>query len=197
MGHRSRTSRIALCGVLGALSVAILSMGSLIPLATYCAPMLAGIALIPVLAECPERYAWMTWAAAALLGLLLVPDRELALVYALVLGPYPMLKRRIDRLRGAPVRFVCRLAVFNLTVFLCYGLLLVVFPPPGRDGGIHRRRHRADGSNAAHRQPGIFCVRCSTARDGGGLPPPAAPAASLSALNREGAPWDGMPGNYC
>ena len=131
MGRRTRTSRIALCGVLGALSVAILSMGGLIPLATYCAPMLAGMALLPVLAECPERYAWMTWAAASVLGLLLVPDRELALVYVLVLGPYPMLKRHIDRLHSAPVRFLCRLAVFDLTVVLCYGLLLVVFPMPG------------------------------------------------------------------
>lgn len=131
MQRHNRTSRIALCGVLGALSVAILAMGGLIPLATYCAPMLAGMALLPVLAECPERYAWMTWAATAVLGVLLVPDRELALVYALVLGPYPMLKERIDRLHAAPVRLACRLAAFNAAVLLCYGLLLVVFPLPG------------------------------------------------------------------
>ena len=120
MHSRTRTSHIALCGVLGALSVAILAMGGLFPLATYCAPMLAGMALIPVMAECPGRYAWMTWAAASVLGILLVPDRELALVYALVLGPYPMLKRRIDRLSRLPVRLICRLAVFNLTVLVCY-----------------------------------------------------------------------------
>ncbi len=131
MHSRTRTSHIALCGVLGALSVAILAMGGLFPLATYCAPMLAGMVLIPVMAECPGRYAWMTWAAASVLGILLVPDRELTLVYALVLGPYPMLKRRIDRLPRLPVRLICRLAVFNLTVLVCYGLLLVVFPLPG------------------------------------------------------------------
>lgn len=130
MGRRTRTFQIALCGVLGALSVAMLAMGGLIPLATYCAPMLAGMALIPVLAECPERYGWMTWAAASVLGLLLVPDRELALVYTLVLGPYPMLKRRIDRLRSLPLRLVCRLLGFNLSVLVCYALLLVVFPLP-------------------------------------------------------------------
>ena len=49
MRRRTRTFQIALCGVLGALSVAILAMGGLIPFATYCAPMLAGIALVPVL----------------------------------------------------------------------------------------------------------------------------------------------------
>ena len=131
MRRRTRTFQIALCGVLGALSVAILAMGGLLPLATYCAPMLAGIALVPVLGECPQKYGWMTWAAVSVLAVLLVPDRELSLVYALVLGPYPMLKRRIDRLGSAWVRTLCRLIVFNLAVLVCYGLLLVVFPLPG------------------------------------------------------------------
>ena len=131
MRRRTRTFQIAMCGVLGALSVAILAMGGLLPLATYCAPMLAGIALVPVLGECPQKYGWMTWAAVSVLAVLLVPDRELSLVYALVLGPYPMLKRRIDRLGSAWVRTLCRLIVFNLSVLVCYGLLLVVFPLPG------------------------------------------------------------------
>ena len=33
---------------------------------------------------------------------MLLPDRELALTYALVLGPYPMLKQRLDKLPGPP-----------------------------------------------------------------------------------------------
>lgn len=131
MRRRTRTFQIALCGVLGALSVAILAMGGLLPLATYCAPMLAGMALVPVLGEGPQKYGWMTWAAVSVLAVLLVPDRELSLVYALVLGPYPMLKRRIDRLGSAWVRTLCRLIGFNLSVLVCYGLLLVVFPLPG------------------------------------------------------------------
>lgn len=131
MRRHTRTFQIALCGVLGALSVAILAMGGLLPLATYCAPMLAGIALVSVLGECPQKYGWMTWAAVSVLAILLVPDRELSLVYALVLGPYPMLKRRIDRLGSTLVRILCRLIVFNLSVLVCYGLLLVVFPLPG------------------------------------------------------------------
>lgn len=131
MGRRTRMFQIALCGVLGALSAAVLAMGGMFPLATYCAPMLAGMALVPVLGECPPKYGWMTWGAVSVLALLLAPDRELSLVYTLVLGPYPMLKRRIDRLGGALARTVCRLFVFNLSVLVCYGLLLAVFPLPG------------------------------------------------------------------
>ena len=93
--HRTQTARTALCGVLGALGLVLLALGSVLPLATYAAPMLAAFALIPLVQDCPPRYAWLTWAATALLALMLLPDRELALTYALVLGPYPMLKKHI------------------------------------------------------------------------------------------------------
>lgn len=86
--HRTQTARTALCGVLGALGLVLLALGSVLPLATYAAPMLAAFALIPLVQDCPPRYAWLTWAATALLALMLLPDRELALTYALVLGPY-------------------------------------------------------------------------------------------------------------
>lgn len=129
--HRTQTARTALCGVLGALGLVLLALGSVLPLATYAAPMLAAFALIPLVQDCPPRYAWLTWAATALLALMLLPDRELALTYALVLGPYPMLKQRLDKLPGRPLRLAAKLAVFNAAVLACYGLLLVVFPLPG------------------------------------------------------------------
>lgn len=129
--HRTQTARTALCGVLGALGLVLLALGSVLPLATYATPMLAAFALIPLVQDCPPRYAWLTWAATALLALMLLPDRELALTYALVLGPYPMLKQRLDRLPGRPLRLAAKLAVFNAAVLVCYGLLLVVFPLPG------------------------------------------------------------------
>lgn len=124
------TGRIALCGVLGALTLVLLALGSVLPLATYAAPMLAAAALIPLVQDCPPRFAWLTWAAASVLAVILLPDRELAAVYALVLGPYPMLKARLDRLPGV-LRPIAKLAVFNAAVLICYGLLLVVFPVPG------------------------------------------------------------------
>ena len=129
--HRTQTARTALCGVLGALGLVLLALGSVLPLATYAAPMLAAFALIPLVQDCPPRYAWLTWAATALLALMLLPDRELALTYALVLGPYPMLKQRLDKLPGRPLRLAAKLAVFNAAVLACYGLLLVVFPAGG------------------------------------------------------------------
>ena len=49
--------RMALCGMLTALAVVILLLGGLLPLATFCAPVLAMAALLPVLEECGPRAA--------------------------------------------------------------------------------------------------------------------------------------------
>lgn len=126
----TNTGRTALCGVLGALTLVLLALGSVLPMATYAAPMLAAAVLIPLVQDSPPRFAWLTWAAASVLAAILLPDRELTAVYALVLGPYPMLKARLDRLPGG-LRPLAKLAVFNAAVLVCYGLLLAVFPVPG------------------------------------------------------------------
>ena len=67
---------LALCGVLCALAVAIMAMGTILPVATYCAPVLASMTLLPVLVLCGEKLSWAMFFASAMLSLLLAPDKE-------------------------------------------------------------------------------------------------------------------------
>ena len=46
---------VALCGMLCALAVVILALGGMMGIATYCAPLLAMAALLPVLEELGPR----------------------------------------------------------------------------------------------------------------------------------------------
>ena len=64
---------LALCGVLCALAVAIMAMGTILPAATYCAPVLASMTLLPVLVLCGEKLSWAMFFASAMLSLLLAP----------------------------------------------------------------------------------------------------------------------------
>lgn len=118
-----KSREIALCGVLCALATALLMLGGMVPLATYCAPLLAMAVLLPVLSEYGSRAAATAYAATALLALLLVPDRETALVYVFF-GWYPILRPRIARLPSRLVRLLCRLAVCNAAIALLYGLAM-------------------------------------------------------------------------
>lgn len=115
----SKTKKIALTGMLCALAVAIMMMGGLIPLATFCCPLLAGVMLIPVFVECGEKLTWGAYTAIALLSLMLCPDKEAALLFAF-LGYYPILRWRIEQLRSRLLRMLVRLGVFNAAVGLMY-----------------------------------------------------------------------------
>ena len=115
--------QMALCGLLTALAVTLLLLGGIIPLATFCAPMLAMVVLLPVLEEFGSRAAATAWGAAAILALLLVPDRETALVFVFF-GWYPILRPRLNRLPGRLPRLLAKLAVYGAATMLLYGLVL-------------------------------------------------------------------------
>jgi hypothetical protein len=128
--RHTKSGQIALCGILAALSLVILLLGNLFPLATYCAPAMAAVLLLPVVTECGVRYAFLMYLTVALLGMLFLPDRELAFLYAMVLGYYPILKVELDRIRWRILRVAAKLAIFNLSILAAYGLLLSIFSTP-------------------------------------------------------------------
>ena len=79
--------------------------------------------LLPVREEYGTRAAATAYGAVAILSLMLVTDRETALVY-LFFGWYPILRPRIAALPSRIVRLLCRLVACNAAVFLLYGLVM-------------------------------------------------------------------------
>ena len=67
---KEQSRKIALCGVSCALAVTLLLLGGILPLATFCAPMLAMAVLLPVRQECGTRMASAAYGAAAILALI-------------------------------------------------------------------------------------------------------------------------------
>ena len=116
-------SRMALGGVLAALAVVIMSLGGLIPIATYVSPMLCAVLLQVVLLFCGVRVAWAWYGAVAILAVLLSPDKEAAAVYVF-LGYYPIVKPRLDHTRPA---WLWKGLLFNVSIGVMYFLLLKIF----------------------------------------------------------------------
>lgn len=117
-----RARSLALCGVLAALAVTLLFLGGVIPAAVLCAPILAMAVLLPVLEELGPRAAGTAYGAVSILSLLLVANRETALVY-LFFGWYPILRPKIAALPFRPLRVLARLTVCNAAALLLYGLV--------------------------------------------------------------------------
>ena len=96
MQKRSSESRkIALSGVFGSLAAVLMLMGGILPLATYVAPALAGILIVPVAIEFGIKTGYVLCAVIGLLSLFVVPDKEMSLIFVFFLGFYPLLKASI------------------------------------------------------------------------------------------------------
>lgn len=119
---RQQSSKMAFCGLMVALSVVLMLTSGLIPVMTYCAPMLSGILLLPILAEYGKKTAWTAFAATAIIALILGTDKEAAFFF-IFFGYYPILKWEIDRIRKKPLRLGAKLLVFNASFLLMYAFL--------------------------------------------------------------------------
>ena len=120
-----QSKKMALCGMMVALSVVILCLGGVIPLATFACPMLAMLCLIPAVCEYGAGTAMLLYGAASILALLLGPDKEIALLYVF-LGWYPGVRIRLMVI-PRPVRWAVKCALFTLAVVAMYALVLHLF----------------------------------------------------------------------
>ena len=121
--NRTPAANIALGGLLAALAVVIMSMGTLIPVATYVCPMLCALVLQLVLKICGKRVAWAWYGAVSVLSLLMAPDKEAAAIF-LALGFYPIVKPGLDRRKG---KWLLKGLFFNGMILLTYWVLLHLF----------------------------------------------------------------------
>ena len=97
--RRSKSWAMAYCGMAAALCVALMLLGTIIPIAMFIAPAVASFLIATVCMECGITMAWTAYAAVSLLGLLFVSDKEIALIFTVLLGYYPLVKPRFDRIR--------------------------------------------------------------------------------------------------
>ena len=100
--------RTAVAGVLAAGSLAVLWLACMVP---------------------SGRIGLTGAAGSALLGLFLLPDKGVALLYLIFLGLYPVVKNNIEGLRRLPLEWLCKLACFNAALSLFWFALRALFLP--------------------------------------------------------------------
>ena len=109
-------------GVFAALAVVIMSLGTIIPVATYVCPVACMLLLQMVLKITGTRLGWAWYGAVSILSLLLAPDKEAAAVF-LAVGYYPIVKPKLDKRKG---KWLWKGLFFNLVILALYWLLLKV-----------------------------------------------------------------------
>lgn len=111
---------MALGGLMAGLATVIMSLGGMIPVATYVCPVMCMLILTLVLKLCGSTVAWAWYGAVSLLGLMLCPDKEAAAVF-LGLGFYPIVKPKLEKLRFP---WLWKLILFNGDILILYWILM-------------------------------------------------------------------------
>lgn len=106
---------------MAALSLVLMLLTAVIPIMDYGLPAICGFLTTLVVIECSERMAGICYGAVAVLSLVLVPSKESAILYLILLGWYPIAKRRIEMLRKPVVEWVLKILCMAVPVGIASG----------------------------------------------------------------------------
>ena len=119
-----QTSKCALGGITAALSLTVLISVALVPFMTYALPAFAGALLIIMVVETDKKWAFGVYAVVSLLGIFLVPEKEVAAMYLAFFGYYPILKAAIEAHVPAFPAMLIKLAVFLASMTASYAVMI-------------------------------------------------------------------------
>ena len=122
---KALSERVALGGIVASLCIVLMFLTGVLPALYIAAPMIAGMLMIILAEEVSVPWAWLTYTAVSLLAMIVSFDKEAALMFILFFGYYPILRPNLSKIRLTPLRFVCKLILYN--IFLLADVLLTMY----------------------------------------------------------------------
>lgn len=124
------SAKTSLGGVIAALSIVLMFLTSLMPSMTYALPAAAGILVTIIVIEINKKWALGVYAAVSILSILLVADKEAAVMYIMFFGYYPILKAIFEYRFNKTVSMILKLIVFNISMIIAFIISTYVFMIP-------------------------------------------------------------------
>lgn len=114
------TRRLTVCGILAALSVVGMLVGAVTEVLDLSMLVLASLCIVFAVIEIGVKWAWLVWGVTSLLCFLILPVKEVALLY-LMGGFYPIAKAGFEKYHPA-VSWILKFSLFN-TLLLFFILI--------------------------------------------------------------------------
>ncbi len=115
-----KSSFVAVGGVSAALSMVFLLVASTLPFCRLAFVFAASVVAGVLMCAYGNKLAVVQYVAVAILAMLFLPNKSIAVLYAVVVGNYPLVKRCIERISLNWLKVVIKLAVFNAYMILCW-----------------------------------------------------------------------------
>ena len=99
---------------------------AVVPFLTYALPAVAGVLIVFIVVEIDKKWAFGVFSAVAILAFLLVPDKEVAMMYIAFFGYYPIIKAVLESRLPVALSWIVKVLLFNLTMVAAYLVLIFV-----------------------------------------------------------------------
>ncbi len=119
--------KVAFGGIITAISIVLMFSTGIFYSLTYAIPAIAGALLIMIVIEISPKFACAVYVAVSVLSLLIVADKEAAVMYAAFFGYYPIIKGFIEKKFNKTLLWIIKYIVFNLAVISAYFIVSKVF----------------------------------------------------------------------
>lgn len=117
---RTKAAAVAYAAVFGALSLALLYVGDLVPAGRWGVAALAGLMPAGAVISGGMFSGVLCWLGVTVLAFLLIPDKLAVVLFGVLFGLYPIVKSLVERYRCRPLEYGLKLAFFNVTFTVVY-----------------------------------------------------------------------------
>lgn len=137
MKNRKQLSfKVAMGGVTAALSILFMVFAGVTTSLVYAIPMVVGALLMFLVIEFGAGFAGFVYVAVSVVSLLVLGNKEAAIMYVAFFGYYPIIKSFIEKHFNKVVSWVVKYIIFNIAMVSAYFIVSKVFMIPFDDVGI-------------------------------------------------------------
>ncbi len=128
MNRRKQISfKVALGGVAAALSILLMIAAGLTSTLVYAIPMFTGALLMVLVIELGSGFATAVYVAVSVISLLILGNKEAAVMYVAFFGYYPILKSFLEKHLKPVLCWIVKYIIFNLAMVASYFAVTKIF----------------------------------------------------------------------
>lgn len=128
MNKRKQLSyKVALGGVIAALSLLLMLVAGVTTSLVYAIPMMTGAFLMVLVIEFGARFAVLEYIAISIASILLLGNKEAAIMYVAFFGYYPIIKSFIEKISHKLLSWIIKYIIFNVSMIVSYFIVSKIF----------------------------------------------------------------------
>ena len=124
---KTKASSIAKGGILVALTILILYMGNILKFNSMFLLCVAAALITLSILKIDIKTTILVYLASTVLSFFIIPDKTICVYYALLFGPYGLIKLYIEKKNNASIEIVFKLLYFNIVGFMIFFIFRTLF----------------------------------------------------------------------